>query len=152
MLYIACNRAVCLVAGRGTQAKLWRSSPSAKGRGNWSAQDSETIVFESIHISSCHGVLAVSWLCLSCLHQVLIHKHAACTSEMEPFPPGTTYPLKDWEREGKLNIELVGYGWWISVSYSSLHASKQLLTCVGKKSESSRVFISPKTVIWAAYS
>ncbi|RDX56694.1 hypothetical protein K466DRAFT_481374 [Polyporus arcularius HHB13444] len=30
---------------------------------------------------------------------------------MEPLPPGTTYPLKEWERQDKLNVELVGYGW-----------------------------------------
>ena len=29
------------------------------------------------------------------------------------FPPPRSVPLKDWERADKLNIELIGYGWYV---------------------------------------
>ncbi|KAI0721018.1 hypothetical protein C8T65DRAFT_705492 [Cerioporus squamosus] len=51
---------------------------------------------------------------------------------MEPFPPGTTYPLKDWERQGKLNVELIGYGWEEKQVIVRLHLSKDPLTFMGR--------------------
>ncbi|KAI0765926.1 hypothetical protein BD413DRAFT_573354 [Trametes elegans] len=28
-----------------------------------------------------------------------------------PLPPGSSYPLAEWERADKLNVEMIGYGW-----------------------------------------
>ena len=91
-----------LIAGRGTQVKSKREGVSRR-------RDRLRMLILSASVTAVYPDVS------DLSSPGPPHTNTACTSDMEPFPPGTTYPLKDWEREGKLNIELVGYGWWISV-------------------------------------